>query len=169
MEILLAILLTLASSCDIRSHRIPNSLVLVGLGLGLVGHGWRGGGPGLLFSLEGIAVAGLALLPYALGGLGAGDVKLLGVVGALMGPDFLLWTLLGTVLAGGLLALAWAAQRGVLRETVTNALLGLHLLGLRVGVSALASTSLAGRMPLAPAITLGAVFAFYRLHGRLLP
>lgn len=169
MTLALAILLTLATICDIRTHRIPNPLVLAGLVLGLVGHGWRGGGPGLLLSLEGIAVAGLALLPYALGGLGAGDVKLLGAVGALMGPAFLLWTLLGTVLAGGLLALAWAARRGVLRETVDNALLGLHLLGTRAGVSALASASQAGKMPLAPAVALGAAFAFLRLHGRVFP
>lgn len=169
MTLALAILLTLAAVCDIRTHRIPNPLVLVGLVLGLAGHGWRGGGPGLLLSLEGIAVAGLALLPYALGGLGAGDVKLFAVVGALMGPAFLLWTLLGTILAGGLLALAWAARRGVLRETVGNALFGLHLIQSRAGVSVLASTSQAGKMPLAPAIALGAVFALVWLHGRVLP
>ncbi len=168
MLLAMAILLTLAAVCDIRTHRIPNLLVLLGLVLGLLGHGWRGG-PGLLLSLEGVAVAGLALLPYALGGLGAGDVKLLGAVGALMGPVFLLWTLLGTVLAGGLLALAWAAWRGVLRETVDNALLGLHLLRSRAGVSVLASSSQAGKMPLAPAIALGAAFAFIRLHVGVLP
>ena len=168
MAIVLAILLVLATVCDIRSHRIPNPLILAGLVLGLAGHGWRGG-PGLLLSCEGIAVAGLTLLPYALGGLGAGDVKLLGAVGALMGPTFLLWTLLGTVLAGGLLALAWAARRGVLRETARNALLGLHLLRAHAGVSALASASQAGKMPLAPAVALGALFAFLWLHGSVLP
>ena len=166
MTLALAILLTLAVVSDIRSHHIPNPLALTGLVLGLAGHGWRGGGPGLLLSLEGVAVAALALLPYALGGLGAGDVKLLGAVGALMGPVFLLWTLPGTVLVGGLLALAWAAQRGVLRETVHNALLGLHLLASGVGVGALAPVSRAGKMPLAPAIALGAALAFVHLHLR---
>ena len=169
MTLLLALLLILAAVCDIRTHRIPNPLILAGLALGLAWHAWRGGAPGLLLSLEGVAVAGLALLPYALGGLGAGDVKLLGAVGALMGPSFLLWTLLGTILAGGLLALAWAARRGVLRETVDSVLLGLHLLGARAGVSALASASRAGKMPFAPAIALGAAFAFMRLHGGVLP
>ena len=167
MAIALAILLTLAAAYDLRAHRIPNPLVLTGLGLGLAGHGWRGGGPGLLWSSEGIAVACFLLLPYALGGLGAGDVKLLGAVGALMGPIFLLWTLLGTVLAGGLLALLWAMTRGVLQETVRNTLLGLHLISAGAGISSLASVSKAGRMPLAPAIALGALFAFFRLHLRL--
>ena len=169
MTLALAILLTLAAVCDIRSHRIPNPLVLAGLVLGLAWHGWRGGWPGLLLSLEGVAVAALALLPYALGGLGAGDVKLLGAVGALLGPLFLLWTLPGTVLAGALLALAWAARRGVLRETIHNTLFGLHLLGTGASLDALASASSLGKMPFAPAIALGAVFAFLYLHGRLLP
>jgi len=167
MTLALLILLALASACDIRSHRIPNALSFAGLGLGLAWHGWQGGGSGLLLSLEGVAVACLALLPYALGGLGAGDVKLLGAVGALMGPVFLLWTLPGAVLAGGLLALAWAARRGALRETARNVLFGLHLLGARAGLGALASASQAGKMPLAPAIALGALFAC--LHLRALP
>ncbi len=115
MALALALLLVLAAACDIRSHRIPNWLTLAGLAVGLAWHGWQGGGPGWLMSLEGIGVAGLALLPYAVRGLGAGDVKLLGAVGALLGPVFLLWTLLGTILAGGLLALGWAAMRGTLR------------------------------------------------------
>ena len=169
MTLALAILLTLAAVCDIRSHRVPNPLVLVGLFLGLFWHGWRGGWPGLLLSLEGVAVAALALLPYVLGGLGAGDVKLLGAVGALMGPLFLLWTLPGMVLAGALIVLAWAARRGVLRETVHNTLLGLHLLGAGAGLGTLASASRLGKMPFAPAIALGAAFAFFHLHGRLLP
>ncbi len=166
MMLALAILLALAAACDIRAHRVPNWLSLAGLVLGLVWHMFWGGWPGLLQSLGGIGIAALALLPYAVRALGAGDVKLLGAVGALMGPQFLLWTLLGTLLAGGLLALGWAIARGALRETVTNALFGLHLLGAGAGVSSLRAASKAGKMPLAPAIALGAAFAC--LHLRLL-
>ena len=169
MVAVLALILTLAAAWDIRARRIPNPLVLTGLGAGLLWHGWHGGGPELLWSLGGVGVACLALPAYAAGGVGAGDVKLLGAVGALMGPTFLLWTLLGTILAGGLLALGWAAARGVLRETVQNALLGLHLLRARAGVSALAQASKAGRMPLAPAIALGAALAGAWLHVRVMP
>ena len=157
------VLLTLAAISDIRTHRIPNFLSISGLGLGLLWHGFHHGPSGLLFSLEGLGAACLALLPYALRALGAGDVKLLGAVGALMGPTFLLWTLLGTIFAGAVLGLLWAITRGVLRETLVNAAFGLYLLKGRAGVIALASTSKAGRMPLAPAIALGALFAFWRL------
>jgi prepilin peptidase CpaA len=169
MAIALAILLIVAAVCDIRAHRIPNVLSVFGLALGLLRHGCRSGGPGLLWSSEGIVVACLALLPYALGALGAGDVKLLGAVGALMGPVFLLWTLLGTIFFGAFLAIIWAMTRGVLRETLINAAFGLHLLGARAGVAALASTSKAGRMPLAPAIALGALWAFWHLYGQVMP
>lgn len=136
---MLVVVLAIAAVSDIRAHRIPNWLTLTGTILGLIGHAWLGGWPGLIGSLEGIGIAGLLLLPYAVRGLGAGDVKLLAAVGALMGPAFLLWTLLGTILAGGLLALAGAVQQGRMR-----------------GV----------KMPLAPAIALGALFS--GLHGRLL-
>ena len=165
----MTVLLCVAAVCDIRTHRIPNVLSILGLALGLLWHGCHSGGSGLLWSFEGIAVACLALLPYAQGALGAGDVKLLGAVGALMGPIFLLWTLLGTVFIGAFLAIIWAMRRGVLRETLINAAFGLHLLGARAGVSALASTSKAGRMPLAPAIALGALWAFWRLHRQIMP
>ena len=164
----MALLLTAAAVRDIQTHRIPNGIIAAGLAAGLAGHLWQGGGPGLLWSLAGIAAALPLLALYALGALGAGDVKLLMAVGALTGPVFLLWTLLGAIFAGALLALVWAARRGVLRETVQNVQFGLLLIGARTGISALASVSQAGRMPLAPAIALGAVFAFVHLHGRLL-
>lgn len=140
MVIVLAVVLAAAAVWDMRAHRIPNWLSLAGLSLGLACHAWQDGSYGLRLSLAGIGVAGLALLPYAARGLGAGDVKLLGAVGALMGPSFLLWTLLGTLLAGGLLAGGWAAAKGALR---------------------------AGKMPVAPAIALGAAFAYAHLHGGL--
>jgi prepilin peptidase CpaA len=165
--LVLAVILVAASISDIWTRRIPNGLIILGLAVGLAAQLWHGGGVGAEHALAGIGTALIALLPYALGALGAGDVKLLGVVGALSGPVFLLWTLLGTVLAGGLLALAWAARRGVLRQTVENALLGVPLLSARAGVSALAAHSVAGRMPFAPAITLGALFACW--HLGLLP
>ena len=167
MVAVLALLLILAAAYDTRTHRIPNGIPAAGLAAGLAGHLWPGFGPGLLMSCGGIATALLLLLPYAAGALGAGDVKLLMAVGALMGPVFLLWTLLGTVFAAALLALVQAARRGVLRETIQNVQFGLLLLGTRTGVSALASVSQAGRMPFAPAIALGAIWAFVHLHRGL--
>jgi len=143
--VMLAVVLVLAAAWDIKTHRIPNWLSLSGVLLGLAHHAWQGGGPGLLYALAGVSVAGLALLPYAVRGLGAGDVKLLGAVGAWMGPQFLLWAMLGTILSGGLLALGWLAVGGA-RRTISRG----------------------DKMPIAPAIALGALFAYARLHGGLL-
>lgn len=144
MWLLLAALLLGAALWDLRTQRIPNGLTLAGLAAGFLWHGVRGGGPGLLLSCEGVAVAALSLLPYAVRGLGAGDVKLLGAVGALAGPSFTLWTLLGAALAGGPLALVCLAK---------------------AKVTASVPPDRSRKMPVAPAIALGALFAYVKLHG----
>lgn len=141
MALALALLLAVAAACDLWTRRIPNGLATAGLAIGLGGHFWQGGMPGLLLSLAGIAAA-LPLL-YSLRAFGAGDVKLLMAVGALTGPVFLLWALLGSLFAGAALALVW--------------LIGTVLLT----CSWLPRKS---RMPFAPAIAAGAVFAFLHLH-----
>lgn len=143
---LLALALAVAVVSDLRVRKVPNALtgpaVLMGFALGAFGHGPHG----LRLSLEGAA---LTLPLYALrGGLGAGDVKLLAAVGALAGPRFALWTLLGTGLAGGLLGAAYLATRG---------------LDLR-------REGWAGRrLPYAPAVALGAAWAALVLHGSIRP
>ena len=90
----LVALLVLACWFDVRERRIPNALTLAGAAAALLlrsGWGWGS-------VLEGAAGAGLAvvvgLVPFALGYLGGGDVKLLGAVGASMGTDRLLGALL---------------------------------------------------------------------------
>ncbi len=147
--ILLGLLLLAASAWDITARRIPNALAAAGVLAGLVWHGWHGSVSGLLEPLAGIAVALLGLALYAARVLGAGDVKLFMAVGALMGPAFLLWTLLGSLGAGGLFALAWTLRRGTL---------------LPAGGLRLVPVSKTARMPFAPAIALGAAWAAVHLH-----
>jgi len=137
----LALLLLAASACDIQARRIPNGLCAAGIAAGLAGHFWYGGGPGL-WSLAGIAAALPLLLLYAVRAFGAGDIKLLMAVGALMGPVFLLWALGGAIFAGAILALA-----GIIARSIRS----WPLLPLK------------SRMPFAPAIALGAVFACVHL------
>jgi len=166
--------LTLACAvvCDLRTHKIPNGLTLSALALGLALNMGLGGAHGLARSLEGVAIAGLSLGLYGLRMLGAGDVKLLGAVGALLGPTFALWTLLGTALAGGVLALAYAWRRGALTQTLQNAAQGAQVFQITRSTTALttvAHNSTTGRMPYAPAIALGAALAAWLLRGRLLP
>ena len=136
-------LLLSASVSDIRVRRIPNSLCVFGVLVGLGGHLFAAGMPGLAVSLLGMAAALPLLLLYAVRAFGAGDVKLLMTVGALMGPSFLSWTLLGSLFAAGLFALAIVLRRGRLF---------------------LPSVAKATRFPFAPAVAAGAAFAFLYLH-----
>ena len=62
----------------------------------------------------------LLILPFALGGMGAGDVKLLAAVGALNGPSFVLYTFLYGAIAGGILAVFYALLRGQFSRVIAN-------------------------------------------------
>jgi prepilin peptidase CpaA len=100
-------ILVIAAITDIRSQRIPNMLTFTTMGLSLLYHIQGSGLHGLFFSLSGLAL-GLAffMLPYLMGGMGAGDVKLLGAVGAALGPKGVFAAALCTALVGGVYAAA---------------------------------------------------------------
>lgn len=103
---------------DIKYKKIPNALTFSTMLAALIYHSAINGFGGLLFSIEGIA-AGVALLiaPYLMGGMGAGDAKLMGAVGGLLGPKGVFLAFLFTALAGGLYALALLLSRGFIRNT----------------------------------------------------
>ena len=92
---------------DLRSRTIPNWLCGGGLGAGLLLGAWAAGWRGFGTAGAG-AVAGFLVyfIPYWMGGLGGGDVKLMAAFGALLGPsDILVSAVLGAI-AGAVLALA---------------------------------------------------------------
>ncbi len=87
-------------------------MTLPAIVLGLILHGIDGRGGGLLFSLTGLFLGiGFLFIPYALGGMGAGDVKFLGAIGALQGPERVVLIFLYTAFVGGVMALVIAMQR----------------------------------------------------------
>jgi prepilin peptidase CpaA len=91
---------------DVRTRRIPNWLTfpaaLLGVAMATVAHG----GQGAIASGLGLLVGLLLFFPlFALKGLGAGDVKLLGALGAWLGASLVLAVAFYTSLAGGLLAI----------------------------------------------------------------
>lgn len=99
-------LVGLAAIWDATQRRIPNALILAGLFLGPALHLGHSGLPGLLFSLSGAAFAlGVLLIPFALRGLGGGDVKLVIVCGAFLGWRGVLKLLLVGAVANAVLAL----------------------------------------------------------------
>ena len=76
----------IATVTDIRSLRIRNTLTVPLCLSGIVFHCWMGGWSGLSVSVAGIGIGfAVLILPYLMGILGAGDVKLLMGMGAWLG------------------------------------------------------------------------------------
>jgi prepilin peptidase CpaA len=102
----LGIVLTIALATDIRFQRIPNLLTFPAMVTALCYHAATGGLEGFLFSGSGL-VLGTAIffIPFLLGGMGAGDAKLMGAVGAAIGPKGVLTAAVLTCLFGGIYAL----------------------------------------------------------------
>ena len=110
-----------ATVVDIRVRRIPNVLTaaMAGVGIGLAASGASGVSPGA--SIAGF-ILGLALMMpgYGLGATGAGDVKFMGAVGAIVGPALVVSAFLFTAIAGGVLAVAVAIRRQRLAATIAG-------------------------------------------------
>jgi prepilin peptidase CpaA len=127
----LGTIMSIALWHDIRSRRIPNMLILSGTGAALLLHVTmpRGAGlfnvpagsVGLAFSAGGFALGLLLLMPfYAMRTMGAGDVKLMAMVGAFLGPAGVAGATLMTMLCGGVLAMIVAIWSGQLTQVVVN-------------------------------------------------
>jgi prepilin peptidase CpaA len=98
------------AAVDVATRRIPNRITFPAAVLILGIQTWFYGLSGLGDSLLGLAGAlAIFLVPYAFRVLGAGDVKLLAVVGAGLGPSALVTAALFTSLAGGVQILLWLA------------------------------------------------------------
>ena len=125
VAVLLLLLVLTAAVFDIRFRRIPNWLTLTGIVLGfalnaLLAYPWP---------LEGLKYAGLGLLfafavyfvLYLIHARGAGDVKLMAAVGAILASPFGWFKLfIVTALIGGLFAVVLLLAKGRVRKTFWN-------------------------------------------------
>lgn len=127
----LGVCLSAACWCDLKSRRIPNSLIASGMSLGFILQIALPSSTGLFTNLPGSlgGVAALlgcafgmaALIPmYAIGAMGAGDVKMMGMVGIFLGPVATIEAVVWSVAAGGVLAVLVALWTGVLQAVVRN-------------------------------------------------
>jgi prepilin peptidase CpaA len=98
--------LVIAAVQDLRFQKIPNIVTYPTMGIALVYHVMTNRLDGLVFSAGGLAL-GIALLivPYVMGGMGAGDAKLMGASGAVLGPKGIFTAFLFTAVIGGIYAL----------------------------------------------------------------
>jgi len=102
----LIILLLICVFTDLRDRKIYNVVTFPAAFMALIFHTLINTWDGFWFSFSGLLVGfSILFIPYLFGGIGAGDVKLLAVIGALKGTSFVLFTALYMALIGGLMAL----------------------------------------------------------------
>ncbi len=155
---------------DWHTRRIPNWLTVSGFVLGITLNAIFGGWHGAKVSLEGAGLALGLLLPLVLlRGLGAGDWKLMGAVGALMGWRAMLFVLFVSVLISGVLALVESAMSKQLKATFRNLGVlakGFVTFGLRPNPQISLDNPRLIKLPFGAAVALAAVFSFAMAHWR---
>jgi len=121
-QVILLIVVLAAAVYDVRYRRIPNWIAVSGAlaGMALNSFLYRGV-PGLLFALEGLALGfGVYFVLYLLHAMGAGDVKLMGAIGALVGWQDWFGIFLISAVTGGMMAVVLTLARGRLKKTFWN-------------------------------------------------
>lgn len=149
-----------AAWIDARERRIPNGLVLAGVAVAFVSQIALNGFAGGSAALAGLAVGTAVMVPfYVIGAMGAGDVKLMAMVGVGLGPLGALSAAVSTFVIGALLALAVAVARGTLASMLSNVRAMLFGAFASVVIQRKAEVTApavsAGRLPYGIAIALG--------------
>lgn len=153
-----AIGVAVATIVDIRSRRIPNALTatMAGAGVGLAAAGVSGISIGA--ALAGMLVGFALMMPgHLLGATGAGDVKLMAAVGAIVGPGLAVTAFLFTALAGGVLAVVVAVRRRRLAATFAGT--GRLIAAPADAPRELRTAAPVSRFAYGPAIAIGSVLA----------
>lgn len=121
IQAVLAALVLAAAAYDVRFRRIPNWLALAGLLAGFILNGMLAGLAGVKFAAAGFGLAFAAYFClYLIRAMGAGDVKLMGAVGSLVGTENWFMVFVLTAILGGAAALALVIVKGRLRKTLWN-------------------------------------------------
>jgi prepilin peptidase CpaA len=125
--------LTVCIVTDLKNRKIYNVVTFPALFIAWLGHWATGSWTALGMSLTGFFTGLLLLLvPYLLGGMGAGDVKLLALIGALKGTSFVVMTAFYMALIGGVLAVFVLMRRKTFRSMAYSCVM--YLYGLKCGV-----------------------------------
>jgi prepilin peptidase CpaA len=147
----------MAAWTDLRDRKIPNWLtipgIFAGLALNLYFRGWHG----LKVSLEGAGLALLVMLPLVLlRALGAGDWKLMGAVGAFLGPALFPFVLAASVFVAGLMAIVQTVRTRRVVETLRNlAVLVQGFLSLRINPEISLDNPVLMKLPFGVAVAAG--------------
>lgn len=170
---------------DLSERRIPNFLTFPVILWGLISASIFSGFDGAIFSGSGFIV-GLAVffIPFTIGAIGAGDVKLMAAIGALMGYKFVLNTAVITAIIGGIIVLINSLINGTLYRILKNILMTILKGGLLLLYKMFNSMNLYNKymsikieldnqdkkyIPYAIAIGVGAIFVFSRQFEWIMP
>ena len=164
IEVILICLVAQAAVSDLAIRKIPNVLILSGLLLAMILH-LIGGSPWAPVSqwLSGTLAGFFLFLPlYVLRGMAAGDVKLMAMVGAFVGPAAALHIGVLAYLIGGVMAVLMLLCGGRSGEGWRNIVLICkplmsRMLGFPLAPVPLASITSVGGIPYGVAIALGTV------------
>jgi prepilin peptidase CpaA len=162
LDIILVLVIIICFVTDLRVQKIYNKVIYPTLAVAILLHGVLYGFNGLKASLLGF-VTGLCLLliPYLMGGIGAGDVKLLALIGAIKGSLFVVNTAIYMGLIGGTIAIIII----ILHKETINLIKGFFLwvgsffYGTRYKLY-LPTTVLLKKFPYGVAISVGAAICF---------
>ncbi len=161
----LIVLLLIAAAIDWRTLKIPNWLTVGGIAWGLLYNATHATSiaAGLGTSAAGLATGFALLLPlYLLRVMGAGDVKLMAAVGAVVGVPAVLHAVLWSFIVGGVAAIGYALSQRVTRRMASNvaaivqSMAFAAMAGLRP-TPALAARASVGKLPYALSIAAGTI------------
>ncbi len=119
IRVTLTAILAVAAVCDLRTRRIPNWVTLPAIPVGVTAQALFGDGLWAGLAGFGAALAAFFLL-FAVGAMGAGDVKLFAAVGAFVGIRHLLIVFVMIGIAGGVAAVIVAIRAGALTRVLRN-------------------------------------------------
>lgn len=165
--LLLLAVVTVCAVTDITDNRIPNIVLFPALLLAFVCNSLAAGFPGFTDCLLGLALGMAVLFPfYYTGGTSAGDVKLLGVVGALLGVEGALVAGIATLIFGGalgILFITWRLIKPVLMMYATRLVRSGGSIGPSTFSPLIPDNTGSTDFPYAPAILCGTYFALWNL------
>jgi prepilin peptidase CpaA len=162
---ILMLLLAGAAISDYRVHRIPNWLLMSGAIFGVICNTALAPSPyaNILFPLAGLGLGLVLFLPlYLVRAMGAGDVKLLAMVGAFLGPGDTFRAALASMIVGGVLSIVFVLARGTARRMFHNlgSLFQVGLLSVAGGSKPnlrIGADVSAGKLPYGVAIAIGTI------------
>jgi prepilin peptidase CpaA len=121
INIVLITALLISLITDIKNRKILNIVTLPAIIIGLIYYTTVQGLEGFLFSGKGFLLGlSLLLIPYLLGGMGAGDVKLMAAIGALMGTSFVLYSFVYIALIGGFISVVLIIKKNGVKNSLKS-------------------------------------------------